>query len=160
MTPQAILKARFSELADALGVNLKVTRQATNFYFTVLGDGRKLDQFKNGSMPGAWMTSGAGVAGMSEYVYGLPLDDVQRVLAESEIDPEWLERHDATVRRVAQRIREEGAFESLPILADALEEAGCDNAEILSHCRASASHGRTCWVIELLLGPGRRRRGK
>ena len=44
------------------------------------------------------------------------------------------------------------AFERLPILADALEEAGCDNAEMLGHCREQARvHVRGCWVLDLLL---------
>ena len=40
----------------------------------------------------------------------------------------------------------------LPILADALEEAGCDNADILNHCRQADSHVRGCWLLDLLLG--------
>ncbi len=40
----------------------------------------------------------------------------------------------------------------LLVLADALEEAGCDNADILSHLRGPGSHVRGCWVIDLLLG--------
>ena len=40
----------------------------------------------------------------------------------------------------------------LPILADALEEASCDNADILGHCRQSGDHVRGCWVLDLLLG--------
>ncbi|MBA4186914.1 MAG: hypothetical protein C0467_02735 [Planctomycetaceae bacterium] len=55
-------------------------------------------------------------------------------------------------------MRENETFDVLPILADALEEAGCSNPEILDHCRGSAKHKHTCWVIDLLLGPDRRRR--
>ena len=55
-------------------------------------------------------------------------------------------------------VRDDKAFEALPVLADALEEAGCSNAEILDHCRAGANHVNTCWVIELLLGLDRRRK--
>jgi hypothetical protein len=39
----------------------------------------------------------------------------------------------------------------MPILADALEDAGCDNSEILHHCRGSTEHARGCWVLDLLL---------
>lgn len=45
-----------------------------------------------------------------------------------------------------------GAFHILPILADALEEAGCDSADILAHCRGPGPHVRGCWVVDLLLG--------
>jgi hypothetical protein len=40
----------------------------------------------------------------------------------------------------------------LAVLADALEEAGCDNADILNHCRQPGEHVRGCWVLDLLLG--------
>jgi hypothetical protein len=43
-------------------------------------------------------------------------------------------------------------FAAMPILADALEEAGCDNPDILSHCRNPGVHVRGCWVVDLLLG--------
>ncbi len=46
-------------------------------------------------------------------------------------------------------------FTLLPILADALEEAGCDHTDILSHCRdPKALHARGCWVVDLVLGQG------
>jgi biotin carboxyl carrier protein len=58
----------------------------------------------------------------------------------------------ATVRRIAHGIYNDHAFDRLPILADALEDAGCDNADILTHCRGLGPHVRGCWVIDLLLG--------
>jgi len=56
-----------------------------------------------------------------------------------------------TVAKLAQGIYDERAFAHLPILADALEEAGCDNADILAHCRSGGEHVRGCWVVDLLL---------
>jgi hypothetical protein len=51
----------------------------------------------------------------------------------------------------------ERAFERLPVLADALEDAGCANQDILAHCREQGKvHVRDCWVLSLLLGDGRR----
>jgi hypothetical protein len=44
------------------------------------------------------------------------------------------------------------AFDRLPILADAFEDAGCDNPDILTHCRQPGEHVRGCWVINLRLG--------
>jgi hypothetical protein len=41
---------------------------------------------------------------------------------------------------------------AMPILADALRVAGCDNADILDHCRNEGSHVRGCWVVDLVLG--------
>jgi hypothetical protein len=40
------------------------------------------------------------------------------------------------------------------ILADALQDAGCDNADILGHCRGPGPHVRGCWVVDLVLGKG------
>ncbi|HEY7425078.1 MAG TPA: hypothetical protein VH682_12680 [Gemmataceae bacterium] len=46
-------------------------------------------------------------------------------------------------------------FTGLPILADALEEAGCTNQDILDHCRSGGEHVRGCWVVDALLGKSR-----
>jgi hypothetical protein len=64
----------------------------------------------------------------------------------------WKQWQDGLVVRLAQSLYEERAFDLLPILADALEEAGCDNAEILDHLRRPGPHARGCWVLDLLLG--------
>jgi len=140
-------------LADAHGIAVAVRVQGGKFYFTVTGTLAKCTRFMNASFPGAWMTSGAG----PDATYGLPPDEVARVLAELEMDPDWLGHHDEAPLRIAQHIREAGDFQLLPVLADALEEGGCSNAAILSHCRAWAAHAHTCWVIDLLLGPDRKR---
>lgn len=67
-------------------------------------------------------------------------------------DPSWLAWNDGTLRKLAQAIYDERAFNRMPVLADALEEAGCTNQDILSHCRGAGQHARGCWVIDLLLG--------
>jgi hypothetical protein len=53
---------------------------------------------------------------------------------------------------LAQRLYEKRAFGDLPILADALEEAGCSEPAILSHCRSGSEHVRGCWALDLILG--------
>jgi hypothetical protein len=45
-----------------------------------------------------------------------------------------------------------GPVLDLPILADALEDAGCADPELLDHCRAGGKHVRGCWVLDLMLG--------
>jgi hypothetical protein len=77
------------------------------------------------------------------------------------IDPHWLCWGDGIVVRLAQaaydqRILPQGAIDSsrLAVLADALEEAGCDDADILSHLRGPGQHPRGCWVVDGLLARG------
>ncbi|OAI40992.1 hypothetical protein AYO40_00490 [Planctomycetaceae bacterium SCGC AG-212-D15] len=57
-----------------------------------------------------------------------------------------------TVLALAKSIYDDRAFDRLPILADALEEAGCTNAEILEHLRSGGEHVRGCWALDLVLG--------
>ncbi len=68
------------------------------------------------------------------------------------IDPAWLMWKEGAIRKLAQAIYDDRAFDRMPTLADALEEAGCDNANILEHCRSGGPHVRGCWVVDLLLG--------
>ena len=65
------------------------------------------------------------------------------------VDPHWLT---SNVVDLARTIYEERAFERLPILSDALQDAGCENADILSHCLSEGPHVKGCWVVDLLLG--------
>ena len=64
----------------------------------------------------------------------------------------WSTWNESLVSRLAQGIYTDRAFDRLPILADALEDAGCDNTDILAHCRQPGEHVRGCWVVDLLLG--------
>jgi hypothetical protein len=57
----------------------------------------------------------------------------------------------STVVALANGTYEDGAFDRLPILADALQDADCDDNVILNHCR-SEGHVRGCWVVDLVLG--------
>jgi hypothetical protein len=67
-------------------------------------------------------------------------------------DPEWLT---SDVVALARGIYAEFAFDRMPILADALQDAGCDNDEVLNHGRdATAAHVRGCWVLDLVLRKG------
>jgi hypothetical protein len=67
-------------------------------------------------------------------------------------DPTWLEWNHGSARKLAQAIYDDRAFDQLPILTETLEHAGCDNADILSHCRSEGPHVRGCWVVDLILG--------
>ncbi len=68
------------------------------------------------------------------------------------IEPAVLAWNDGTVPQIAAGIYDERAFDRLPVLADALLDAGCDDEELLDHCRSKEPHGRGCWAIDLLIG--------
>jgi hypothetical protein len=67
------------------------------------------------------------------------------------VAPVWLTSHGGAGRRIARGIYSERTFDRLPILADALEDARCDNAELLGHLRGPGPHVRGCWAVDLLL---------
>jgi hypothetical protein len=68
------------------------------------------------------------------------------------IEPSCLAWKNGAVPELAQAIYDQRAFERMPLLAEALRDAGCTNADILDHCRSSGEHVRGCWVVDLLLG--------
>jgi hypothetical protein len=66
-----------------------------------------------------------------------------------QIRPEWLS---STVVDLAHCIHLDRAFSAMPLLSDALLDAGCDHPQILAHCRGPGPHVRGCWVLSLLMG--------
>jgi hypothetical protein len=68
------------------------------------------------------------------------------------VAPNWLRWNDAILAKLAEAIYADYSFNWLPILADALEEAGCTHSDFLNHCRQPGEHVRGCWVIDLILG--------
>ncbi|QEL17145.1 hypothetical protein [Limnoglobus roseus] len=67
----------------------------------------------------------------------------------SALDPS---RVSDTARSIARSAYEDRAWDRLPILADALEDAGCEEGELLGHLRGGGPHARGCWVVDLILG--------
>lgn len=65
------------------------------------------------------------------------------------LDSSW---QTTTAIAIAECISDDQAFDRLPILADALQDAACEEADILDHCRGDGPHVRGCWVVDLLLG--------
>ncbi|HEV3437139.1 MAG TPA: hypothetical protein VG122_07260 [Gemmata sp.] len=62
-----------------------------------------------------------------------------------DFSPNWLT---STVTALARQMYESRDFSAMPILADALQDAGCDNEDILNHCRESRQHLCRCWVVD------------
>jgi hypothetical protein len=65
------------------------------------------------------------------------------------INPVWLTPQ---VIALARTIYDERAYDRLPELVDALEDSGCQDADILNHCRGPGDHTRGCWAIDSILG--------
>ncbi|VTR97033.1 Uncharacterized protein (Fragment) OS=uncultured bacterium PE=4 SV=1 [Gemmata massiliana] len=63
--------------------------------------------------------------------------------------PEW---RSSTAVAIAAQMYESREFGAMPILADALQDAGCDSADVLDHCRGPRPHVRGCWVVDFVLG--------
>jgi hypothetical protein len=84
------------------------------------------------------------LAGLARCVFGNPFRPAAA-------DPSWLT---TTVSALARGIYEGRAFDRLPILADALQDAGCELEAVLAHCQGGGPHVRGCWVVDLLLGKG------
>ena len=64
------------------------------------------------------------------------------------LDAAW---HAPTVIGIARSIYEQKQFSHMPLLADALEEAGCHLSDVLHHCRSGEQHWRGCWLLDVLL---------
>ncbi|WP_246173677.1 hypothetical protein [Limnoglobus roseus] len=64
-------------------------------------------------------------------------------------DPTW---RTSTAVAFANEMYQSRDFSGMPILADALQDAGCENEDILNHCRGEGPHVRGCWVVDLILG--------
>jgi hypothetical protein len=63
-------------------------------------------------------------------------------------DPRW---RTSDVVGLARAIYDDKAFDRMPILADALMDAGCEEEQIIAHCRGDGPHVRGCWVVDLIL---------
>jgi hypothetical protein len=70
------------------------------------------------------------------------------------VDRAWLAWNGGTVAKLAAVVYEGRDFGRLPLLADALEDAGCGDADLLGHLRGPGPHVRGCWAVDLLLGKG------
>ncbi len=89
-------------------------------------------------------TEVAAQAGFLRDLFGNPFRPVA-------FDPSWLT---PKVRQLAEGIYKGRAFDKMPDLADALEKAGCQNADTLAHCRGPGPHVRGCWVVDRILEKG------
>ena len=84
----------------------------------------------------------AGNAVLLREIFGNPFRPVP-------LNPSWLT---PTAVSLAWQMYDSQGFSAMPVLGDALQDAGCDSADILDHCRGPGPHVRGCWVVDLVLG--------
>ncbi len=92
------------------------------------------------SRPG-WSNSPEEVAGLLRCIFEMDIRSIR-------VDRKGFNED---VVRIAHRIYAENRFDEMPVLGDALEEAGCQNEDVLAHCRCRTQHARGCWVVDLIL---------
>lgn len=66
-------------------------------------------------------------------------------------EPEW---RTSTVVALARNMYDNREFLAMPLLGDALQDASCENEDILNHCRSENAHVRGCWVVDVVMGKG------
>ncbi len=99
--------------------------------------------FRRGRWPPAFEGTGRVYCNLTRDIFGNPFRPAA-------FSPAW---RTSTVLALASQMYISRDFGAMPILADALQEGGCDNADVLNHCRdANAPHVRGCWVVDLVLG--------
>jgi transcriptional regulator with XRE-family HTH domain len=93
----------------------------------------------------AWIRASAGQAAVLRDIFGpVPFRPIL-------IGPTSRPRSDGRAGHLARTAYDEQAFDRLPLLADALEDAGCTDAELLGHLRGPGPHVRGCWALDLIL---------
>ncbi|OAI46029.1 hypothetical protein AYO44_12160 [Planctomycetaceae bacterium SCGC AG-212-F19] len=128
-------------VVNAASTSDRMKYDAANLPFSAAEVGSK--RGLHNCFPG-WPVSESDQVAMLRDIFGNPFRPVT-------VDPGW---RTSNVLGLAQTIYDDRAFDRMPILADALEDAGCTNGELLNHCRLPGVHVRGCWVVDLVLGKG------
>jgi hypothetical protein len=136
-------------------LNVRVRHAATAFFFLAADDlpkralavtfqCQKAGATPTPGAPNLWAVHEENVqCALLRDIFGNPFRPVS-------FSPSW--RTD-TVVALARQMYEAQDFSAMPILADALQDAGCDNEDVLGHCRErDPTHVRGCWVVDLVLG--------
>jgi hypothetical protein len=120
-----------------------------------------MDSFHLLSRTVAWATGILSATSLAEGFFAAETrlaDIIRDIVHEScspvSIRPALKVWNDGTVVKLARSIYDERAYDQMPILGDALEEAGCSDQDMLGHCRVGQRHTRGCWVLDAVLGLG------
>ncbi|AMV25104.1 hypothetical protein VT84_11960 [Gemmata sp. SH-PL17] len=112
--------------------------------FDPFGEDSDRSRVENFAYHGARAAEEAAQCALFREVFGNPFRSVT-------FSPVW---RTSTAVALAQQMYESREFGAMPILGDALQDAGCDNTDVLNHCRAPGVHVRGCWVVDLVLDKG------
>jgi hypothetical protein len=131
------------------------TRSTSRSHFTIIREGWEIGvtdlESRNGTfVNGVRVTNQTVRARIGDWINAG--ENEIRVIPIGMVDPVWLIWNDGIVARIAESIDALRRFGDLPILHDALLDAGCDSEAILEHLHSPGPHTRGCWVIDLLLG--------
>jgi hypothetical protein len=102
----------------------------------------EVDGLRNRARDEAMRSEGDQQSALLRDIFGNPYCPVA-------IEPRW---QSADTVALARGIYEDRAFDRLPLLADALLDAGCADDQVIDHCRSEGPHVRGCWVVDLVLG--------
>jgi hypothetical protein len=143
------IQDRFAQLQEEIGAVAGVVRDIDqrDVLFTLDGFEEEFDWHP--FVGDNWEVRSETVDALTEAVCAALGQSVPAVV----VEPEWLAWNGETVRRLAEAFVADGDLDPLPVLADALEEAGCADPFLLGHARGRLSHARgSCRVIDLVLG--------
>lgn len=145
-------------------------RAAYQYECRVAKQGGILDGVRSGLDEPAWVAAKAAFYALSlespgaaqkhegplwEWEWKSLFATAREVLGEADSpDPRWPRWRTTDVLALARGIHRDRAFDRLPILADALQDAGCDDEDVLNHCRRPGGHVRGCWAVDLAMGIG------
>ena len=102
------------------------------------------------SINGVVLRDGGGLLRLGDLLHVGPVP--LRLGTPSRVEATWLAWQGGLVGAMARQADESGDFGGLPVLADALEEAGCNDAALLDHLHHPGPHVRGCWPVDLLTG--------
>jgi hypothetical protein len=144
-------------------------REANEYECRVVRTGYAFDGIRSAVDDPPWTAVRAALHGREIAAWGAALEErgavereetraqyylVREIAGPEWTSPQWPRWRTSDVRALARGIHRDQAFDRLPILADALQDAGCDDETVLAHCRAGTGHLRGCWVVDLALGLG------
>jgi hypothetical protein len=144
LLPEPARRAAAAE-ADVLAGQVMFAEGQAAWPARLLPTGLRAGTLNEGELVWNLLECSAMQSGAIRELAGNPFD-LHRIL------PQWLASNDRAVPHLAAAIYEERAFERLPILADALEDAGCADSGLLDHLRGPGPHTLGCWALDLLRG--------